>query len=87
MLIAVLRSPSGQTPHQMWMKLCNICSMHPESFVNSTAINFDAIIRSGIAKFSDEVGRLWNSLSDYFIRLGQFERARDVFEEVNSMFP
>ena len=49
--------------------------------MNSSAIDFDAIIRSGITKFSDEVGRLWNSLADYYIRLGQFERARDVYEE------
>jgi len=68
------------------MKLCDICSTHPECVVNSASIDFDAIIRSGIAKFSDEVGRLWNSLADYFIRLGQFERARDVYEEaINSV--
>lgn len=77
-------SPSGQTEHQMWMKLCDICAKHPESVVNSLKV--EAIIRSGIAKFSDEVGRLWNSLADYYIRLGQFEKARDVYEEaINSV--
>ena len=46
----------------------------------------DAIIRSGLAKFTDEVGRLWCKLADHYIRLGQFERARDVFEEaINSV--
>ena len=72
-------SPSGQTEHQLWIKLCNICSKHPESVVNS--LNVEAIIRAGIAKFTDEVGKLWNSLADYYIRLGQFEKARDIFEE------
>jgi pentatricopeptide repeat protein len=77
-------SPSGQTEHQMWMKLCDICAKHPESVVNSLKV--EAIIRSGIAKFSDEVGRLWCALADYYIRLGQFEKARDVYEEaINSV--
>lgn len=77
-------SPSGQTEHQMWMKLCDICAKHPEAVVNSLKV--EAIIRSGIAKFSDEVGRLWCALADYYIRLGQFEKARDVYEEaINSV--
>ncbi|XVE87950.1 hypothetical protein DITRI_Ditri19aG0029600 [Diplodiscus trichospermus] len=29
----------------------------------------------------DEVGRLWTSLADYYIRRNLFEKARDVFEE------
>jgi hypothetical protein len=41
----------------------------------------DAIIRSGLSRFSDEVGRLWCRLADFYIRSGAFERARDVFEE------
>lgn len=28
-----------------------------------------------------QVGRLWTSLADYFIRQGLFEKARDVYEE------
>eukprot|EP00955_Chlamydomonas_euryale_P024654 259770-Chlamydomonas_euryale.AAC.1 len=41
----------------------------------------DAIIRGGIRTFTDEVGRLWTSLADYYIRRGMFEKARDVYEE------
>lgn len=41
----------------------------------------DAIIRSGLSRFTDEVGKLWCRLADYYIRLGHFERARDVYEE------
>ena len=29
----------------------------------------------------DQVGRLWQALAGYFIRLGQFEKARDVYDE------
>lgn len=77
-------SPTGKTHHQMWMRLCDICSKHPEAVVNT--IKVEAIIRSGISKFSDEVGRLWNSLADYYILLGQFDKARDIYEEaINSV--
>lgn len=72
-------SPTGQTQHQLWMKLCDVCCKHPESVADT--ISVEDIIRSGISKFSDEVARLWTSLADYYIRLGQFERARDVYEE------
>jgi len=41
----------------------------------------EAILRGGIRKFSDEVGRLWTSLADFHIRRGLFEAARDVYEE------
>lgn len=27
------------------------------------------------------VGQLWNSLADFYIRSGHFEKARDVYEE------
>jgi pre-mRNA-splicing factor SYF1 len=70
---------SGRTKHQLWLKLCNICSKHPQFVVNT--IKVEDIIRSGISKFSDEVGMLWNSLADFYIRLGQFEKARDIYEE------
>ncbi|GLT30377.1 hypothetical protein SLA2020_051790 [Shorea laevis] len=35
----------------------------------------------GIRKFTDEVGRLWTSLADYYIRRSLFEKPRDIFEE------
>ena len=72
-------SPSGQTQHQMWMQLCDICATHPEAV--SRSIKVEDIIRSGISRFSDEIGRLWCRLADYYVRLGQFEKARDIYEE------
>jgi pre-mRNA-splicing factor SYF1 len=72
-------SPSGQTRHQMWMQLCEICATNPEAVSHSLKV--DSIIRSGISRFSDEVGRLWCRLADYYVRLGQFEKARDIYEE------
>jgi len=61
------------------MRLSELCSTHPEQI--SKAIKVEEIIRGGIARFSDEVGRLWCRLADFYIRLGQFEQARDIYEE------
>lgn len=49
--------------------------------VCSRGYTVEPIIRSGLRKYTEEVGRLWTSLADYFIRLGLFERARSVYEE------
>lgn len=74
-------SMEGKTRHQLWMDLCDLVSKHP---ADVKSVNIEAIIRSGIRQFTDEVGRLWISLGDHFIRLGQFEKARDVYEEAMS---
>ena len=36
---------------------------------------------TGIRRYTSEIGRLWCSLADYYIRLAVFEKARDIFEE------
>lgn len=72
-------SSKGATRHQLWIRLCEMCANHPEEI--SRSVKVDAVIRTGIARFSDEVGRLWCRLADYYTRLGQLERARDVYEE------
>lgn len=38
-------------------------------------------MRQGIEMYVDQVGQLWNSLASYYIGLGNFERARDIYEE------
>lgn len=68
--------------HRLWMRLCDMCAAHPEE--TSSVLQVDAVLRSGIARFSDEVGRLWCKLADYYTRLGQFENARNVYEEAVS---
>ena len=77
-------SPQGFTKHQLWMRLCDICANHPLDVMNH--IKVESVIRSGISRFSDEVGRLWTRLADYYTRQGQFEKARDIYEEaINSV--
>eukprot|EP00614_Pseudopedinella_elastica_P031004 CAMPEP_0172631344 /NCGR_PEP_ID=MMETSP1068-20121228/178628_1 /TAXON_ID=35684 /ORGANISM="Pseudopedinella elastica, Strain CCMP716" /LENGTH=478 /DNA_ID=CAMNT_0013442457 /DNA_START=20 /DNA_END=1453 /DNA_ORIENTATION=- len=77
-------SPKGHSKHQLWMRLCDMCAKHPNEV--SRRLNVDAIIRSGLSRFTDEVGKLWCKLADFYIRGGHFERARDIFEEgINSV--
>jgi pre-mRNA-splicing factor SYF1 len=60
------------------MELCEFIAKNP------SRCNFkdpDRIIKHGIRKYTDEVGKLWIFLADYFTRLGLFGKARDSFEE------
>lgn len=71
-------SIKGKTKHRLWLELCDLLTTHATEI---SGLNVDAIIRGGIRKFTDEVGRLWTSLADYYIRRELFEKARDIFEE------
>ena len=71
-------SKKGKSNHALWHELCELVSKNPDKV---KSLNVDAIIRSGLRRYTDQVGHLWNSLADYYIRAGLFERARDVYEE------
>ena len=71
-------SKSGKSNHQLWNELCDMISKNPDKVVS---MNVDAIIRSGLRRYTDQLGHLWNSLADYYVRSGLFERARDIYEE------
>nr|XP_045015301.1 pre-mRNA-splicing factor SYF1-like [Jaculus jaculus] len=70
-------SEVGKSKYQLWLELCDLISQNPDKV---QSLNVDAIIRGGITRFTDQVGKLWLSLADY-ICLGHFEKARDVYEE------
>ena len=74
----MFRSLEGKSKHQLWLELCDIITKHPNQVAH---LKVDAILRSGIRNFTDEVGRLWTSLADYYIRQVMHEKARDVYEE------
>lgn len=40
-----------------------------------------SVLMELMAFLSLQVGRLWTSLADYYIRQGMMEKARDVYEE------
>lgn len=41
----------------------------------------EQVFRHFLNKYSDEVGNMWVSFANYFIRRGMFEKARSIFEE------
>ncbi|KAE9548019.1 hypothetical protein FO519_008768 [Halicephalobus sp. NKZ332] len=71
-------SAHGKTGHQLWMQLCGLISKNPNKI---HTLKPDPIIRQGIHRYTDEVGILWLALAEYYVRIPNFERARDVYEE------
>lgn len=71
-------SKHGKSNHELWKNLCELISDNPEEV---RSLNVDAIIRSGLRRYTDQLGLLWQSLANYFMRSGLFDRARDIFEE------
>ncbi|XP_065204827.1 pre-mRNA-splicing factor syf1 homolog [Planococcus citri] len=71
-------SKHGKSNHQLWNELCELISKNPHKV---RSLKVDAIIRGGIRRYTDQLGHLWNSLADYYVRSGLFERARDIYEE------
>lgn len=72
------KSKDGKSHFQMWSELCDLLVTHAREI---KTVDAERIVRSGINKFSDQRGRLWTSLGTYWITKGDFERARDAFEE------
>ncbi|KAF7558799.1 hypothetical protein G7046_g5360 [Stylonectria norvegica] len=76
-------SKHGKGHYELWSELVDMLVEHAAQVETSheTGIDADRIIRSGISRFSDQRGKLWAGLATYWIRRGNFERARDIFEE------
>lgn len=56
---------------ELWHELCDLISQNPDKV---TSLNVGAIIRGGLTRFTDQLGKLWCSLADYYIRSGHFEK-------------
>jgi len=70
---------SSTSSYKLWIRLCAMCATHAEQAAN--VVDVEAVIKSGIQRFSSDVGKLWVHLANFYTRLGRFERARDVYEE------
>ncbi|XP_062622386.1 pre-mRNA-splicing factor SYF1-like [Saccostrea cucullata] len=71
-------SKEGKSKHQLWNELCDLVAKNPDKV---TSLKIEPIIRQGLKRYTDQIGVLWNSMADYYIRGGHFERARDIYEE------
>ncbi len=77
------QSKNAKGHYELWGEMVDLLVEHAVEIEtgHETSIDVERIIRSGIDRFSDQRGKLWCGLATYWIRRGNFERARDVFEE------
>jgi pre-mRNA-splicing factor SYF1 len=77
------RSKNGKGHYQLWSEMVDLLVEHAKDVETGDEVGIDVerIIRSGIDRFADQRGKLWSGLATYWITRGNFERARDVFEE------
>ncbi|KAI9495026.1 pre-mRNA splicing factor syf-1 [Zychaea mexicana] len=71
-------SARGKSHYQLWQDLCELLVNHCGDI---TSVKVEPIIRSGIKRFTDQVGMLYCRLAMYWIKMRQLEKARDIFEE------
>ncbi|KAK5081799.1 pre-mRNA-splicing factor syf1 [Exophiala xenobiotica] len=86
--IEILNNPKFQSKHvksdfQLWNDMVELMVNKARQIGDSSVsgIDVDRIIRSGIDRFPDQRGKLWAGLATYWITMGDFDQARDVFEE------
>jgi pre-mRNA-splicing factor SYF1 len=81
------KSKEAKGPFQHWTEMLEVLIDHAKAIPNplplksGTATSVETIIRSGLQRFPDQRGILWVGLARYYINLGAYERARDIFEE------
>ena len=77
------RSKNGKSNFQLWSEMVDLMVDHAKEIDlgNSIGMDVEKIVRSGIERFADQRGKLWSGLATYWITKGNFERARDIFEE------
>lgn len=77
------RSKEGKSNFQLWSEMVDLLveKANEVETGDTAGIDVEIIIRSGIDRFADQRGKLWAGLATYWITRGNFERARDIFEE------
>lgn len=81
------KSRKAKGPFQHWTEMLEILIDHarrvpnPVPLLDGSALDIESIVRSGLERFPDQRGILWVGLARYYINLGAYERARDVFED------
>lgn len=77
------RSKHGKSHFQLWSEMVDLLVTQAKKVQTGDAVGIDVekVVRSGIDRFADQRGKLWVGLATYWITRGNFERARDIFEE------
>ena len=77
-------SKENKSQYYYWIMICQIINNYPELInanKNEKNIIVNKLIRHGIKKYTDEVGNLWVTLANYYIKIGFIDKAREIFEE------
>lgn len=76
-------SKKAEGPFELWSHMVDLLVSYASSVEtgHDTGIDAERIIRSGIARFSDQRGKLWVGLANYWTTKHNFGRARDALEE------
>lgn len=69
-----------KTRFQLWMELCEFMAKYPAR-AQKLSVKPEELLRHAVRHYSEQAGKLWVFLGDYYTRLGQFSKAREVFEE------
>ena len=77
------RSKNTKSNFQLWSEMVDQLVTRAKEIDTGDAVGIDVekIVRSGIERFADQRGKLWAGLATYWITKGNFEKARDIFEE------
>lgn len=77
------RSKKSKSVFQLWSEMLDLMVDYAKEIEtgHNSSIDVEKIVRSGTQRFSDQRGKLWTGLATYWITKGNFERARDIFEE------
>ncbi|CAI4219860.1 unnamed protein product [Parascedosporium putredinis] len=83
--LAILNNPRfvskyGKGAYELWSEMVDLLVEHATRFVESE-IDAERLIRTGLARFPDQRGKLWCGLAAYWVRKGSLDHARDIFEE------
>lgn len=72
------QSKRNKTKYQLWEELCDMICEYSDQI---QSIDAEAVLRDGIERYTDQQGRLWNALARYYVHLGMFANARNVYDE------
>ncbi|PKS11592.1 hypothetical protein jhhlp_003357 [Lomentospora prolificans] len=76
-------SKYGKGMYELWSEMVDLLVEHATEIDINTESEADPerIIRTGLARFPDQRGKLWCGLAAYWVRKGSLDHARDIFEE------
>ncbi|KTW27084.1 hypothetical protein T552_02576 [Pneumocystis carinii B80] len=81
--ISLLNNPKfqsleGKSNFHYWVEFSKLIATHADKI---EGVLVEKVIRSAIKRFTDQQGTFFTSLATHFITIGDFEKARDIFEE------